>query len=116
MNSLPSPTDVVHRYVDNHNAGVKGIGWEGLGALFDDDALLEFDGIPMGPVQGARAIVEIYRAHPPSEPLELIEVQETPDGATASYSWSSSPTVFAGTLSFSIINGLIQRLVIQAVS
>ena len=57
---LPPGTDLLYEYVARHNLGVRHGDWEALGECFADDAVLEFEGIPIGPFAGRDAIVAAY--------------------------------------------------------
>ena len=51
---------MLYEYVARHNLGVRHGDWEALGECFADDAVLEFEGIPIGPFAGRDAIVAAY--------------------------------------------------------
>jgi steroid delta-isomerase len=86
--------------------------WEPMLAGFDDDAEMEFRGVPVGPFRGRDAIAEAYRAQPPDDELRVLEQREREGRAEARYAWLAEPDVAAGELLLAAEDGLIRRLVI----
>jgi len=81
-------------------------------AAFDDDAEMEFRGVPVGPFHGRDAIAEAYRAQPPDDELRVLEDRERDGRNEARYAWLAEPDVAAGELLLSAEDGLIRKLVI----
>jgi len=81
-------------------------------AAFDDDAEMEFRGVPVGPFHGRDAIAEAYRAQPPDDELRVLEDRERDGRTEARYAWLVEPDVAAGELLLSGEDGLIRKLVI----
>lgn len=81
-------------------------------AGFDDDAEMEFQGVPVGPFHGRAAIAEAYRAQPPDDELRVLEQREREGRAEARYAWLAEPDVAAGELLLAAEDGLIRKLVI----
>ena len=86
--------------------------WEHMLAGFDDDAEMEFRGVPVGPFHGRAAIAEAYRAQPPDDELRVLEDRERDGRTEARYAWLSEPGVAAGELLLAAEDGLIRKLVI----
>jgi steroid delta-isomerase len=86
--------------------------WEPMLAGFDDDAEMEFRGVPVGPFHGRDAIAEAYRAQPPDDELRVLEHRELEGRAEARYAWLAEPDVAAGELLLAAEDGLIRKLVI----
>ena len=89
-------------YVERFNEGVRSGDWSRMLDLVDDDAELEFAGIPVGPFRGREAIGEAYRTQPPDDELVLL------DGVR--YAWSRDPTRPAGELHLEERDGKITRI------
>jgi len=81
-------------------------------AGFDEDAEMEFRGVPVGPFHGRAAIAEAYRAQPPDDELRLLELREREGRAEARYAWLAEPDVSAGELILTAENAAIRKLVI----
>ena len=86
--------------------------WEPMLARFDDDAEMEFRGVPVGPFNGRVAIAEAYRAQPPDDELRVLEDREREGRTEARYAWLAEPDVPAGELLLVAEDGLIHELVI----
>jgi len=96
---------LLRREVEAFNEGVRSGDWSALVALFADDAVLEFEGIPVGPFHGREAIAEAYRAMPPDDEIQLI-------GSGPRYAWSKAPDRPAGELRLEERGGRIVRLLV----
>jgi RimJ/RimL family protein N-acetyltransferase len=105
--------DLLRAYVAAHNDGVRTGNWEGLGPYFAEAAELVFEGPPVGPFRGRDAIVAAYRAQPPDDTVELLEVGEQDGTVTAGYAWSAEPAARAGELGADVRDGEIVRLVVR---
>jgi SnoaL-like protein len=82
---------LLDEHVANFNHGVRTGDWSPMLALLADDAVLEFDGIPVGPFDGREAIGAAYAAQPPDDEIVLL------DGGPA-YAWAAAPHERAGEL------------------
>jgi hypothetical protein len=94
---------LLEREVAAFNEGVRTGDWAALVALFTEDAVLEFDGTPVGPFEGRDAIAEAYRSMPPDDEVVLL------DGGPR-YAWSKEPDRPAGELHLEERDGRIVRL------
>ena len=94
---------LLEREVAAFNEGVRSGDWSQLVALFAEDAVLEFEGIPVGPFAGRDAIAAAYRTMPPDDEIVLL------DGGPR-YAWSKEPERAAGELHLDERDGLIVRL------
>jgi hypothetical protein len=79
---------------------------------FEDDAQMEFIGIPVGPFHGRDAIAEAYRTQPPDDELRVLEHRELEGRTEARYAWLAEPDVAAGELLLTVEDGRIRKLVI----
>jgi steroid Delta-isomerase len=103
-------TDHVARF----NAGVRSGDFGPMVDGFTEDAELAFEGIPVGPFRGRDAIAAAYRAQPPDDEIELLDVGQDTDGqVVASYAWRKRPGVRAGALVLLPREGRIARLVVH---
>ena len=109
---LPPAVDFLYEYVARHNQGVRTGDWEPLGECFAEDAVLEFEGVPVGPFTGRDAIVAAYRERPPDDEVRVLSAEEAPGGVEASYSWATEPDRRAGRLLLNLRGSLIERLVV----
>ena len=105
-----SPVD---RHVALFNDGVRTGDFGPMLEHFTDDAELAFEGVPVGPFRGRDAIAAAYAAQPPDDELDVLSVEETPDGTFAvPYSWRADDGRQSGRMLFSTRDGLISRLVV----
>ena len=104
--------DLLHDHVESFNAGVRTGDWSTMLERFDDDAEMEFRGIPVGPFQGREAIAEAYRTQPPDDELRLLEQRQREGRLEARYAWLAEADVPAGELVMTADAGLIRTLVI----
>lgn len=108
--------DLLEAYVEQHNCLVEKGGrarLAGLGALFHDDAVLRFKGIPFGPVDGRAAIERAFVNQPPSAAISLVS---TTPGANADQAFGTylDDEAGPGVLELSSRAGRITQLVIGA--
>ena len=80
-----------------------------------DDAIMVFDGLPVGPFAGKDAIAEAYRQSPPDDAIDVIEIHQTdPGSALVAYAWRSDPAKTAGQMRLSWgPDGLLRALEIR---
>jgi hypothetical protein len=98
--------------VERFNAGVRSGEWGPMLEQFDDDAEMEFRGIPVGPFHGLEAIEEAYRTQPPDDELRIIEERERDGRIEARYAWLADPDVAAGEMFLTSEDGSIRKLVV----
>jgi hypothetical protein len=102
---------LLREYITRLNAGVRGGDFGPMLEVLADDAELVFEGIPVGPFHGRAAIGAAYRAQPPDDEIDLLDLHEDGHGgATAVYAWSRRPGIPAGALQMSSAEGRITRL------
>jgi RimJ/RimL family protein N-acetyltransferase len=109
---LPDAVDFLYEYVARHNQGVRIGDWEPLGACFAENAVLAFEGVPVGPFTGREAIVAAYRGRPPDDEVRILDAAEDAGGVTARYSWSIEPERPAGRMLLTVGGSTIERLVV----
>src|SRR5262245_15568002 len=91
----PDGVTLLGRYVELHNRGVAGGGFAPLVSLFAADAVVSFEGLPIGPFVGRDAIAAAFSARPPDDALCLVDSAsvEAPHGR---YAWRARPLAVAG--------------------
>ena len=100
-------------HVERFNAGVRSGDFGPMLDSFTEDAELAFEGIPVGPFHGREAIAAAYRAQPPDDEIELLDIEQDGEGRViASYAWRKVAGVRAGTLVLLPREERIARLVI----
>ncbi len=107
-------TDLLNAHVDLFNATVASGGFDEVVAHFSEDAVMSFEGVPVGPFRGRHDIAGAYRARPPDDQLVLLEVlDDGPDFIEVSYAWAIAPDHRAGTMTIERLGDLITRLVVR---
>jgi steroid delta-isomerase len=96
----------LERHVERFNEGVRTGDFGRMVAAFADDAVMVFEGIPVGPFVGREAIGDAYRAQPPNDEIVLV----ADDGT---YAWASAPETPAGQLFLEERDGQIALLVVR---
>ena len=110
---LDSPALVrLYEYVARHNLGVRAGDWGPLEECFAEDAVLEFEGVPVGPFAGRAAIGAAYRERPPDDEVRILGAEEEGATVVARYAWSTAPERRAGRLLLTGEGEKIVRLVV----
>ena len=104
--------ELLHDHVERFNDAVRSGDWERMLDGFDDDAELEFRGVPVGPFTGREAIAAAYREQPPDDQLRVLEERERDGRVEARYAWLREPDVAAGELLITPRAGRIEKLVV----
>jgi RimJ/RimL family protein N-acetyltransferase len=107
---LPAAIDLLYEYVGRLNEGVRSGDWQALSELLADDAVIEFEGVPVGPFAGRDAIVAAYRERPPDDEVRILAAEEEDGTVVARYSWAADPERDAGSLVLAIEDGNLTRL------
>jgi hypothetical protein len=105
-------SELLHEHVKRFNAGVRSGDWGPMLEQFDEDAEMEFRGIPVGPFVGKAAIAAAYREQPPDDELRLLELRTREDGVDARYAWAAEPEIAAGEMLLTAAGGRISKLVV----
>jgi RimJ/RimL family protein N-acetyltransferase len=111
--ALPPAVDVLYEYVARHNQGVRSGDWEPLGECLAEDAVLAFEGVPVGPFPGREAILAAYRERPPDDEVRVLSTDESVEGVAAAYSWAAAPERQAGRMVLTLRDSTIARLVVS---
>jgi drug/metabolite transporter (DMT)-like permease len=104
--------ELLRDHVERFNAGVRSGDWQPMVESFDDNAEMEFRGIPVGPFVGKDAIAAAYREQPPDDELRVLESRERDGRVEARYAWLADPDVPAGELFLTPEDGTIRKLVV----
>ena len=103
---------LLDEHVERFNAAVRSGDFAPMLENFADDATMAFEGVPVGPFVGKDAIAEAYRAQPPDDELDVLDVREDGDTVVAGYAWRREPETRAGELRLTVDGGRITRLVV----
>jgi len=109
---LEPAIDFLYEYVARLNVGVRSGDWDGLAECFADDAVLAFEGVPVGPFEGRDAILAAYRGQPPDDEVRILAAEEREGTVVARYAWAAAPERQAGRLHLTHSDELIGRLVV----
>ncbi|MCY1138339.1 nuclear transport factor 2 family protein [Actinoplanes sp. Pm04-4] len=82
---------LVAEHVSRFNAGVATKDFTRFAAAFAPDAVMVFDGVPVGPFRGPAEIAEAYRANPPGDFIDVTPVERAgPAEAVVRYAWRTA--------------------------
>jgi hypothetical protein len=96
------------------NAAVESGDFGPLVALFAPDAVMSFEGVPVGPFIGRDAIAAAYAAEPPTDTLTVRTRSLEPDGSVREgFSWSEDGEALSGEMLVRIAGGQIAALVVR---
>jgi len=109
---VPAGIALLHDYVMAHNECVRAGDWEPLGPWFAEDAVLVFDGVPVGPFSGREQIAAAYRVRPPDDEVLIFAVEEEDGAVVARYGWLGEPAEHAGRMLVTPRDGTIANLVV----
>jgi hypothetical protein len=104
----------LERHVETFNAAVRTGDFGPLVALFDEEATLEFDGVPVGPFRGRAAIAAAYSSRPPTDTMTILGVRSDADGTIVEeFSWAADGGTRSGTMRLTVERDRIRRLVVS---
>jgi steroid delta-isomerase len=109
---LEPGVDFLYEYVARLNLGVRTGDWTALAECFADDAVLAFEGVPVGPFEGREAISAAYRDRPPDDEVRILDAAERDGAVLARYSWAADPDRQAGRLRLTRRDDMVERLVV----
>jgi len=104
--------DILEDHVARFNDGVRCGDFGHMLELFADDAVLEFDGVPVGPFHGIDAIRTAYREQPPDDEIKIGEPRQEGGAIVAPYTWLRDRGRRAGELRLTTVDARIVRLTI----
>ena len=89
----PDLRTLLEHHVEQFNEAVRTGDFAEFGKGFADDAVLRFDGVPVGPFRGRSAIVDAYVNQPPLDTMALTSMEEVgTDAVRASFEWDAGGT------------------------
>jgi ketosteroid isomerase-like protein len=103
---------ILEEHVQRFNAGVRSGDFAPMLENFTDDATMAFEGVPVGPFEGRDAIAQAYRAQPPDDELDVLDIRREGDTLIAGYAWRRAPNVRAGALRLTVDGDRIAKLVV----
>lgn len=95
-------------HVERFNAAVRSGDWPSFVTGFAPDAVMSFEGPPVGPYVGIDAIADGYATSPPTDTMEIVAIHPADDADVVRFRWSAG-----GTGSMTIVrrpDGLIRHL------
>jgi steroid Delta-isomerase len=104
---------LLREHVERFNQGVERGDFGRMLDAFSDDAVMAFEGIPVGPFHGRAAIAAAYRERPPDGRIQVLHAAEPdPGSVVATYAWVDGPAAPAGELRLRHRDGCISGLVV----
>lgn len=107
--------EILNRHVRLFNDGVRTGNFGPMTSHFLDNAEMYFEGIPVGPFKGRRAIERAYSMQPPDDQIVGLSVKEEPGRNVIiyEYAWSKKPKVRAGELILTARGEMIEKLIVR---
>jgi steroid Delta-isomerase len=83
----------VAAHLRRFNDAVRSGDFAGLVATFADDAVMSFDGVPIGPFRGRAEILRAYQQQPPTSTMTAQSIEEIAPGlARVRFEWDGGGT------------------------
>jgi hypothetical protein len=84
---------LLERHVELFNEAVRSGDYAPYLRTFADNAIMNFDDMPIGPFRGKAEIIDAYESQPPNDTMALIDMQEIgADGVEAAFEWDAGGT------------------------
>ncbi len=109
---LDPGVDLLYEFAARLNQGVRSGEWDALAECFAEDAVVAFEGTPVGPFIGREAIAAAYRDQPPDDGVRILDAEEHDGSVVARYSWLAAPERQAGRLHLTPRGDGIEHLVV----
>jgi ketosteroid isomerase-like protein len=82
--------EAVMQHQELFNDSVRTGDFEAFAATFAEDAIMTFDGVPVGPFKGRHKIEAAYNAQPPTDTMSIWSVEEiSEDTVFARFDWDN---------------------------
>jgi RimJ/RimL family protein N-acetyltransferase len=105
--------ELLHDHVMRFNECVRTGDFGPMLERLTEDAVLEFEGVPVGPFRGRAAITAAYRDRPPDDEVRVLAAEERAHGlVVARYAWAKEPEASAGEMRITRDGARIARLVV----
>lgn len=105
-------TAILEEHVERFNEGVRTGDFTRMLENLASDAMMTFEGVPVGPFVGRDEIAAAYRDRPPDDELDVVDSRQEGDTIVAGYAWRREPDRRAGELRLTVVNDRIARLLI----
>ena len=102
-------TDRVEQHFRLFNQAVRSRDWTAFLATFTPDAVMSFEGIPVGPYVGLDQISRAYAERPPSDTMSCVSDTRDGDRDVVRFSWDAGG---GGTLRVSWRDGAVADLTV----
>jgi steroid delta-isomerase len=104
-------TEAVRAHEQLFNEAVRTEDFSEFTKTFADDAVMAFDGVPVGPYKGREAIAEAYATRPPNDTMSIWSIEEV-DAETADvrFDWDAGGS---GAMRVKWQDGLIAGMTIS---
>jgi steroid Delta-isomerase len=102
-------TDRVEEHFRLSNEAVRSDDWAAFLATFTPDAVMKFDGVPVGPYVGLDQIARAYAERPPSDTMSCVSDERAGDHDVVRFAWEAGG---GGTLRVSWRDGAVTELTV----
>jgi steroid Delta-isomerase len=82
-------TDRVEEHFRLFNEAVRARDWAAFLATFTPDAVMRFEGVPVGPYEGLDQIARAYREQPPSDTMSCVSDTRAGDHDVVRFAWDA---------------------------
>ena len=115
MVGLTTLAEILNRHVRLFNDGVRTGNFGPMIGYFVENAEMRFEGIPVGPFKGHRAIKRAYLMQPPDDEIVVLNAKEDPgrNVIICEYAWSKKPRIHAGELILTSKGEMIEKLTVR---
>ena len=106
----PDLRTLLEHHVELFNEAVRSGDFDDFVDGFADDAVMRFDGLPVGPFRGRAAILEAYKNQPPMDTMALMSYEPAgEDAVRAQFEWDEGGS---GRMFLRWTDGEVSELVI----
>jgi steroid Delta-isomerase len=110
--AAPIDTSILDEHVARFNEGVRTGDFAAMLNAFTTDAVMTFEGVPVGPFVGRDAISQAYAEQPPDDEILILGAPAIEGGTiVADYAWAAAGTR-AGRMLLTPADGRVARLTV----
>jgi ketosteroid isomerase-like protein len=102
----------VRAYLTLFNDSVRSGRWDRFAQAFTDDAVVEFENVPVPAMRGREAIAAGYREAPPDDQITAVGHRSDGDVHEVTYRWNT-PGTGGGRMKLTMRDGLVAHNVIS---